>query len=487
MLRRIVSLVIMIALVIGMVPVSERAIAADQNVSKERPKYIIDAKYDDQQQMITGHLVLKLPVKPQEKLDKLVFRLYPNAFRDWKWGTKSRPSAPGWLTVNHVRVNGEKVAAETKETVLHVPVSKSLAAGKTAQITMDYQLKMPKGGTRLNVYGNTAFLAQWYPMLAVKDAAGWHEEPYTTTGDPFYTQMSDFKVTFHVPQGYHLITSGSDPDGDSKGPVTIEQSNIRDFAAVISKDYERVQGKSEKGVKVNLWYLKGMEDVSQELHDAAVSAMDFFGKHFGQYPYKEVDVVLGETGYGIAGMEYPGLVTSVAKVPTQKGDTPAINVVAHELAHQWWYGVVGNDQVKEPWLDEGLTTFSEFLFMHDQMGENERDFLTKVAERSDEVYKTKGVTSVESLDKYSDPIYALMVYARPAAMMWSLMDKLGREKVMRILSTYYQRYQFRTATTHDFIQTANQVAGEDLTDFFDHWLYFKGTLAKDESKKHHHP
>ncbi|SDW13457.1 Peptidase family M1 [Marininema mesophilum] len=481
MMRRFVSLMIVITLVIGMMPITQRAIAAEKGLAKERPSYTIDAKYDDQQQMVTGHMSLKLPANHKGKLDELVFRLYPNAFRNWKWGAKSRPSAPGWLKVDHVRVNGARAETKTKETVLHVSLPKPLASGKTAEVTMDYQLKMPKGGTRLNVYGNTAFLAQWYPMLAVKDAAGWHDEPYTTTGDPFYTQMSDFNITFRVPQGYHLITSGRDIAEDAKGPITIKRDNVRDFAAVISKDYERVQGKSEQGVNVNLWYLKGMEDVSQELHDAAVSAMDFFGKYFGKYPYEEVDVVLGETGYGIAGMEYPGLVTSVAKIPTKKGESPAINVVAHELAHQWWYGVVGNDQVKEPWLDEGLTTFSEFLFMHDQMGENEREFLTKVAERSDEVYKAKGVTSVESLDKYSDPIYALMVYARPAAMMWALMDKLGRDKVMKILSTYYDHYQFRTATTHDFIQTANKVAGKDLTDFFNRWLYFKGAgaVAKD--------
>ncbi|MFC4076713.1 M1 family metallopeptidase [Salinithrix halophila] len=477
MIRRIVRItavmLIAMTLIRAGIPVAEAG-EWGWEAKGERPYYSIDAAYDDQKQTVTGHLSLKLPKGRSEALKELKFRLYPNAFQHWKWGAESRPSEPGWLKVTNVKVNGVKADHQTKETVLSVDLPSPLLPGKSAEVTMDYRLKLPKGGTRLNVYGNTAFLAQWYPMLAMKDAEGWHTEPYTATGDPFYTGMSDFEVTFRVPDGYQLITSARDPeDGGSSSTVTRRQANVRDFAAVITKDYERVQGKNDHGVEVNLWYLKGMEDVSQELHDAAISSMNYFSKHFGRYPYSQVDVVLGETGYGIAGMEYPGLVTSVAKIPTRKGEVPAVNVVAHELAHQWWYGAVGNNQVKEPWLDEGLTTFSEFLFMHEQMGADERDLLTKAAERSDEVYKAKGVTSVESLYKYSDPIYGLMVYARPAAMMWALMDDLGRDKVLKIMNTYYDRYRFRTATTADFIQTANEVAGKDLTPFFNRWLYFK--------------
>ena len=439
--------------------------------AERRPYYVIDARYDEASTKVTGHLSVKVPVE-KDALSQVYFHLYPNAFADWKWGEESKPKQPGYLKVKNVRVDGVQAHNKTKETLLKVDLPTPVHPGKTTQVEMDYELKLPKGGMRLNKYGNTAFLAQWYPMLAVKDREGWHTDPYTTTGDPFYSQMSDFEITFHVPEGYRLITSAKDSPEPVDSEVTLRQANVRDFAAVISKDYEPVQGRAGD-VQVNLWYLKGMEDVAQELHQAAISGMEFFGKHFGKYPYQEVDVVLGETGYGIAGMEYPGLVTSLDKIPTRKGERPAVNVVAHELAHQWWYGVVGNNQVKEPWLDEGLTTFSEFLFMSEQMGENEQDLLVKAAERTDRIHEEKGVTSVESLYKYSDPVYGMMVYTRPAAMLWKLADELGKEKVLEILSTYYDRYRFQTATTQDFVQVASEVAGKDLKPFFDHWLYFK--------------
>lgn len=447
---------------------------ANQSVS--RPAYRIKANYDEKTYTVSGRVEVTLP-RRSETWKEVYFHLYPNAFRRWQWGEQSKPKEAGYLDVSKVKVNGRKAQTHVDGTVMKVSLPQPLPPDQSARIEMDYYLKVPKGGSRLNAFGHTVFLAQWYPMLAVKDQDGWHTEPYTSVGDPFYTQMSDFEVRFRVPEGYRLITSADDRMETVKGDVTLRQKNIRDFAAVITKDYDVIKG-AAGDVEVNLWYQKGMESEAKALHQAAVSAMNYFGSKFGPYPYREVDVVLGETGHGIAGMEYPGLVTSIPKYPTRKGERPAVNVVAHELAHQWWYGVVGNNQVKEPWLDEGLTTFSELLYMHDQVGEDQREFLARAAEVSNEIHQRQGLTSAEPLYKYSDSVYGLMVYTRPAAMLWELMDEIGKEKVMEILRTYYDRYKFQVATTRDFIRVANEVTGKDLTPFFDRWLFFKGDIKK---------
>lgn len=448
-----------------------------KSVVESRPKYAIEANYNPAKHEVTGHMTVRLPEARTKAWDEVYFRLYPNAFMDWKYGKESKPNYPGFLKVKQLHVDGQKVAPSIRETVMKVKLPEPLEIGKTSQIEMDYTLHLPQGGTRLNTFKNTAFLAQWYPMLAVNDQEGWHTDPYTTTGDPFYTQMSDFAVTFNLPRDYQVITSGVDPKGSQmKSQVTIKQENVRDFAAVLTKDYQVVRGKSGK-TDVNLWYLKGMEDVSTALHRAAVSGLDFFGEKFGRYPYPEVDVVLGETGLGIAGMEYPGLVTSIPKIQTRKGTVPAVNVVVHELAHQWWYGVVGNNQVKEPWLDEGLTTFSEFLYMDKMMKEDERDLLRRASLRSEEIHQKLGLTAAERLDKYPDTVYGLMVYIRPAAMMYELMKEIGEPQVYKIMKTYYQQYQFKTATTGDFIRLASKVSGKNLKPFFDKWLYFRSGKA----------
>lgn len=437
-----------------------------------RPQYYIEATYHDQKDEVSGHMTVTLPPKHLEAQKEVYFHLYPNAFRKWRFGEESKPEKPGFIDITNVKVDGIPTKQVTRETIMKINLAKELPKEKPIKIEMDYKLRLPHGGTRLNTFKQTAFLAQWYPMLAVKDDEGWHIDPYTSVGDPFYTQMSDFEVVFRLPKGYQVISTAEDHASPPSSPVVLKQKNVRDFVAVLTKDYQSKKGKIGN-VKVNLWYLKGMDDVSEPLLQSAISSMDFFTKKFGNYPYKEVDVVLGETGFGIAGMEYPGLVTSIPKIWTEKGETPAVNVVAHELAHQWWYGVVGSNQVKEPWLDEGLTTFSEFLFMKEKMKADDRELLMRASIQTDQIHQSVGITSVESLYKYPDSIYGLMVYIRPAAMLFQLSDQIGKEKVLEILHTYYKKYRYQIATTEDFIRIANQVANKDLTPFFDKWLYFK--------------
>jgi hypothetical protein len=116
--------------------------------------------------------------------------------------------------------------------------------------------------------------------------------------------------------------------------------------------------------------------------------------------------------------------------------------------------------------------------MQKKMKANEREWLKRAAERTDEIHEAVGLTSAQSLYDYPDSVYGLMVYIRPAAMMFRLMDEVGEEKVMEILKTYYAEYRYKTATTRDFIRVANRVAGRDLTPFFEKWLYFKSEKAE---------
>ncbi|SHE64529.1 Peptidase family M1 [Seinonella peptonophila] len=437
-----------------------------------RPHYQIEAQYDPHLDQVRAHMVVTLPKNQFKKQKEVYFHLFPNAFRQWRFDQVSKPTKPGFIDISKVSVNRQSVKPVVRETIMKVPLPKTVSNENQSKIDLDFMLQLPRGGTRLNTFKNTAFLAQWYPMLAVKDREGWHIDPYTTTGDPFYSIMSDFDITIHTPRGYEVISTAQDQNQQTGNSFHLKQNNVRDFAAVITRDY-RVLRKNVDGIEVNLWYLDGMEDVITSLHQAALNGMHFYNQRFGKYPYREVDVVLGETGFGIAGMEYPGLVTSVPKIPTREGEKAAINVVVHELAHQWWYGVVGNNQVKEPWLDEGLTTFSEFLYMQEKMNEHDKSFLDRVTVRTNEIHRTVGLTSAEPLYRYPDSVYGLMVYVRPAAMLYDLMKQVGTEKMMKILSSYYKTYQYRVATTGDFIKLAKQVTGKNLDPFFQKWLYFK--------------
>lgn len=429
-----------------------------------RAKYIISAVYNPAADEVTG--TTKIILKPDTPAE-FYLQLYPNVFSNWKYEQAKRPKQPGWLKVTDIKVDGRLAATEMQNDTL----LKISAATKPKIVEMKYNLHLPRGGTRLNTFLHTAVLAQWYPMLTVKDSKGWHNAPFLSVGDPFCTEMADYEVTFQVPEGYQVITSGG-----SLPPATtiqIAQENIRDFAAVITKDY-KVKSRQCRDTEIKLWYLAGMEDVVDKLHDAACTSFNFYSQRFGAYPYRELAIVLGETGQGIAGMEYPGLVTSLPRITIDQDILPAVNVVAHEVAHQWWYGLVGNDQVAEPWLDEGLTSFSEFWYMEKCHGQKRRNrrLLQQIVKETDRCHRLSAQITNQSLDKYPEHLYGLMVYLRPTAMMYDLVDRFGEERVMKFLYTYCQRYKNKLATGEDFKQTANEVFGEDLTNFFNKWLNF---------------
>lgn len=444
----------------------------DVHSSGERTNYKINAKYDEKHQKVVGKLHVQVPNHEKNSREAMYFHLYPNAFRDWEFNEAAAPTKEGFIDVSNVRINDSAVKPKIDKTIMELDLEKPLPPGKKAEVTMDFALQIPQGAMRLNHVDRTAFLAQWYPMLAAYDEHGWHTDPYTVTGDPFYTHMADFSVSLQVPRGYHVISTAKDHDKPAT-TVTLSQKNVRDFAIVITKDYDVKRG-SVGQTEVNVWYRESMSDVVDELFTAAKKGLAFFNEKFGEYRYSEIDVVLGETGYGIAGMEYPGLVTSLDRLSTRDGEMPAVNVVIHELAHQWWYGMVGNNQVKEPWLDEGLTTFSESLYMDEVAGQPERQFYKQVAANSEKVNQKKGLTVVQPLYSYPEQLYGLMVYARPAAMLWDLSEQIGQEQVIKILRTYFDRYNNKIATTDDFIQTAIETSEEDLRPFFDQWLYFRG-------------
>lgn len=443
-----------------------------------RPKYRITATYVPEKRDVVGHMELDLPVDlPEAEGSEIFFRLYPNVFHNWKYGKLMKPEMPGFLTVRNVKVNGQDAAARLLEdpTILQVTLPQR-GSDALLRVEMDYHLRIPQHGMRLTQDGGTAFLAQWYPMLAVRDPKGWHLDPFTTTGDPFYTRVADFQVSFQIPSGYRVVSTGRNPESNGTMAKTVLQQRVRDFTAMITSEYQGLTS-VEDGVRVNLWYRPEMKKSAQVLHRAAASSLRFFSEKFGSYrdeTMDEVDVVLGEAGYGIAGMEYPGLITSIVEMGEERTGTgePAVNVVAHEMAHQWWYGLVGNDQSREPWVDEGLTTFSEFLYMREVEKKDGMAFLRRASMRADEVHRAMGLAVTEPILRYPDSVYALMVYLRPAAMMFSLSSEVGgMDSLLSILQEYSDRYRYGIATGCDFIQLAESRSGKDLRDFFQKWLY----------------
>lgn len=450
------------------------------NESKaEIPTYIFHINFDDKKSLIKGTMNIQVPNTSSKQLQELYFHLYPNAFANWKWEEASMPESIGYLRIKEAVVNDIKVVAHQRDTLLKINLPIPLKPKEIANVNLNFELKIPDKGLRLTKVNNTAFLAQWYPMLAVFDEEdGWHIEPYTTTGDPFFTEVANYEVYLQLPKGYRVISTGNESRNtieelENTQKVYLSQKKVRDFALMFTKDYQKISAMDDNKIIINLYYLPNQQEVAGLLFGGAMEAMDYYGKTFGPYPLEEVDIVLANAGNGIAGMEYPGLVTSDPSVRLKGDSLPAYNVVAHELAHQWWYSTVGNNQIAEPWLDEGLTSFSEYLYMEQVLGRKDIDeIMGRIKKYTDDIGIENNINVLQSIYNYGDN-YGLFVYGRPAAMLWEIKKRYGYDNVKKIMQTYYQKYKYRVATTEDFVQVVNQVLDQDMSTFFKNWFLLK--------------
>jgi aminopeptidase N len=227
-------------------------------------------------------------------------------------------------------------------------------------VSFDLRIIVPNLNWRFGRIGSMALLGNAIPVLAIHDALGWHLEPYTSNGESFYSQVSDFTVTLTAPKSLAVpatgVTIGSSTHR-GRTTRTFEADGVRDFAWA-SGPLSEEGATAPTGVLVKVWWPSAITKTQADgMLALATSAMASHAAAYGAYPYAEVDVVLGIfTRFG--GMEYPQFImTDVSN-----------GALVHELAHQWWFGVVGDDEYTEPWLDEAFASYATDLFFGDSGG-----------------------------------------------------------------------------------------------------------------------
>ncbi len=212
-------------------------------------------------------------------------------------------------------------------------------------------------------------------------------------------------------------------------------------------------------------------EAGQRALDLSVDAIDHFSQAFGVYPYTELDVLPIPIA-GFAGVEYPGIIMISDAYYTDPtfAHSYLLDVVVHEVAHQWWYNVVGNDVLREPWLDEGLASYSAEYVYTERSGQGERPVTkSRVGQlRQRNLHKKPIDTPV---DEFSDAgAYVAVVYTRAPLFFDALRGELGDETFFRLLREYYARYAFKRATTVEFTQLTEEIAGRQLDTLFGEWL-----------------
>jgi peptidase M1-like protein len=301
----------------------------------DRPRYRVELSIDRRRRLVTGHL--QVSFTPDTATDRLVFRLWPNS-----------PAEHGArLTVGKVSVNRAAGAARLADpTMLIVPLATPLEAGQAVVAELDFRLKAPAGkGERIAFDRGIVRLGSFLPILPWEPGRGWAlEPPASIPSETSTSPVADWDVTIKPPRGATVLASGVEGQA---GHWTA--TAVRDFALAAGHfELARETAHAPDAVAITVGVGAGRADPVQ-LAATVRADIERLAREYGPYPWPTFSafVVPGLRGSGI---EYPNAV--------YLGEDAAPVVVAHEVAHQWFYSLVGNDQARDPWLDEALASWA---------------------------------------------------------------------------------------------------------------------------------
>lgn len=453
-------------------------------ISEKLSTYTIDAKYDADAHALSAEMTLEYVNNYDVELDCIKFHLYPAAFRE---GARYSPVAAseeysaypsgknyGGIEIGGVKENGKDVTVQIEGSdsdILTVPLSDKLLPGGKTKVDISFKVSLALVRHRLGYYGKTVNLGNFYPIACVYEGGGFRTDPYYSNGDPFYSECANYEVTFSYPSAYKLACTGT-ATSMAEGDMTVTKSSakaVRDFAAVLG-EFEVIEGKSGDTTVRYYYYSDSQPEGTLK---AACDALTTFSDMFGKYPYAEYNVA--ETSFLQGGMEYPNLVM----ISDALNRSIYLDAVIHETAHQWWYGVVGNDEINEAWMDEALTEYSTSLF-YAKNPDYEVDFEARISDAMTsyllyiERFKSgeNADTSMDrSLAQYADNSeYAYMVYVKGELMFDNLRRTIGDDSFYAALKDYYERYYMSVASTDGLIACFEKSASRELKGYFDSWL-----------------
>jgi aminopeptidase N len=416
---------------------------------------------------------------PGELLGRMEVRVVNLSPRPWAelWFHLLPNLIGGELTVAEVRVDGAEVEPLLVDggRLLRLELAAPLTPGEAAVVSLGYRLEIPVSSRRnygiLGRQGGMLSLAHAYPMLAVHGEGGWDLDRPPPYGDLVHARSSFFTASIDAPAGLDLAFSGRLIERAFEGArqrLRVAAGPVRDFyvAGGIGLDIieERVGDAVVRGHAP-----PGAEEGMALAVAHAASALEIFERRFGPYPYRELDVVAISTS--ALGVEFPGIIAiRRSLLSPAEGERWLESTVVHEMAHQWFYSLVGNDQVSEPWLDESLTQYLTLRYFLERHGvDGYRRFRQGLFARWDEVDRRKIPIGLP-VASYSQREYGAIVYGLgPLVIEW-LAGSLERPRFDRFLQDYVERHAFGLAGSEDFLRLAEERCACDLDDFFDEWI-----------------
>lgn len=459
-----------------------------KEASKNADRYDIVTAYDPETHILSATQTVTLTNRTDNSFSAVKFHIYANQYRQDAanpvvpavYKSKAYPNGEsyGEITFDSVKADGNAVAYTIEGTdmdILSVPVNELFPNDK-ATIELTYQIQLANIHHRLGYNDNTVNLGNFYPVLCYVENDNYVCSPYYNVGDPFVTDVANYNVSVTLPESYIVASSGNLTEAKSEnGNVTYSYvaQAVRDFAMVLSDKYQKISA-TVGDTQVNYYYYNDQN--SEESLAYAAGMLEYLNKNVGKYPYEQYSVC--ETAFCYGGMEYPNLVMITS------GSTSYKEAIVHETAHQWFYGIIGNDQINNAWQDEGMAEFMTYLYL-DEKGELPLTTSMKAATKNyvsyvDVLnhYYDHVDTSLRAVDKYkNDNEYVIFTYVKGSILFNTLYETMGKTKFLKTLANYYDAAAFTVAQPQTMIDCFVSVGGTEIGTIFKNFMEGKEIIG----------
>jgi len=483
---------------------------------QQRADYTIAATLDTTAQRVSGTVTIRYTNNSPDTLRFVWLQLDQNLYRPGSKGSALFPADSRWgvrgfqggYDLGGVQVNGRDATVKVDDTMGRIDLDQPIPpGGGKATLSMRFAFRVPEHGSdRMGRDGTLYEIAQWYPRMAVyDDIRGWNTDPYFGQGE-FYLEYGDIDFSITAPAGYTIAASGllQNPDevlsaperarlaraatsdsvvaivtrGEAAATPTagtktwhFRAQNVRDVAWAGAPDF-RWDAVNANGVLAETYYQIGKAGTGWE-HAAEQTAWTIrnFSELFAKYPYPQATSVAGPVG----GMEYPMFVMVHYANPAD--DPKSIfGTINHEHGHEWFPMVVGSNERRYAWMDEGFNTYID-AFALDRRYPGTNTYPSYVANWKATVDANIDTPLMTPPDRIDARALAAIGYRKPGAVLLALRNNVvGRETFDRAFREYVRRWSFRHPSPADFFRTIENVSGMDLGWYWTAFFYGTGRL-----------
>ncbi|WP_228469335.1 M1 family metallopeptidase [Paenibacillus sp. JNUCC31] len=467
---------------------------ATADIQTQAPiQYQIQARLDEKNMTIAGSESITYRNTSKDTLKQLVFHTYADANLSKSTQTtmfersneeisKNSPDKKpedflGGIDIQRVTNGTKALDFSNKNQALTVKLEQPLQPGETVSVQVGFDVKIPYGSQRLSYYKDIINGAHWFPVVSVYDETKheWDTKPYSPTFETDYYTSADYEVQFDVPEQYQVMMPGTITTRNNveigRKVVSAVAQNTREFVFFASPNF-KVDSVTRNGLTVEYYYFDnqpGKKKIVDGYIDQAFKVINFYSDKYGKYPYPEFRIVESYVE-GVA-IEYSRVI-QMGQIGLNS-DPEQDTVFVHEIAHQWFHALIGNNSETESFLDEGFADFS-MVYFAEKHGDKLKGF--KSIQFDDSTIDKAIASTNEEVGDLASPVF----YEKGRQAIYQLYRSVGEEKFDTFMKAYFKRYVYQNATIEGLLQTIEDVLGAEARNDMKQALYQPNFVLKPE-------